>query len=116
MPAGHPRADQPDQGRLDDMLMIDEIVVVAFIDRLEQPPANFRQNADAHVFVFEIDDVIGFVGLFVRQRIVQRIRIDPAFGALRSTAEIKHRARLWIAGEVGRNDNVLFGYGNLIRR
>ena len=53
--AGHPRADQPDQGGLDHVLAIDEIVVVALVDRLEEPPADLRQDADPHVFVLQIN-------------------------------------------------------------
>ena len=43
----------------------------------------------------------------MRERIVERIRIDPAFGPLRLAAEIKHRARLRIPGRVGGDDHVL---------
>ncbi len=41
-PTGNPGADQADQGRLDDVLTVKEIVVVGFVDRLEEAAADLR--------------------------------------------------------------------------
>ena len=88
--AGNPRADQADERRLDDVLAIDEVVAVALVHRLEQPPADLRQHADAHVFVLQVNDAIGLVRLDAREGVVKRVGINAPLRALRVAAEIKH--------------------------
>ena len=70
--ARDPRADQPDQRGLDHVLAIDEVVVVGLVDAFEQPSADLGQDADAHEFVFQIDDLVVLVGLLEREIVIQR--------------------------------------------
>ena len=105
--ARHPSADEADERGFDDVLMIHEIVTVALVHGFEQSPADLRQHADAHEFVLEVNDAVGLVGFDVGERVVERIRINAAFGTLGIAAEIEHRVRLRIAGEVGGDGDVL---------
>jgi len=57
----HPGADEPDQGRLDDVLTVDEVIVVGLIDTFENPAADLRQDADPDVLVFQIDNGVSLV-------------------------------------------------------
>ena len=107
--AGNPGADQADERRLDDVLAINEVVAVALVHRLEQPPANLRQDADPHIFVFQIDDAIDLVRFDMGQRVVERVGINAALGALRVASEVEHRVRLRVSGQIGRDGQFLFG-------
>src|SRR5208337_1008000 len=68
--AGDPGPDEADQRRLDDVLAVDEVVVVGFIDPLEKTAAQFRKNADLYVLIFEIDDLVCFIRFLMRQRVI----------------------------------------------
>jgi hypothetical protein len=53
-PAGDPGAEHADQRRFDHALTVEEIVAVGFVERAEDPSADFRQDANLEVLVFEI--------------------------------------------------------------
>ena len=59
--ARNPGTCQPDQGRFDHPIIIDEVVSVGFIQRHLHPAANFRQNHDFKITVFEIEGFIRFI-------------------------------------------------------
>ena len=89
--AGDPRADQTDQGRLDDVLAVDEVVAVGFVDALEEAAAYFRQDTDADELVLEIDDFVLLVLFFGGEVVVERIGVDAPLRSLRGLAEIEDR-------------------------
>ena len=105
--ARDPSSDQPDEGGLDHVLPVDEVVVVGFVDALEQTSAEFGQDAQPDVLVFEMDQGVGLIDLPARERIVHRVGIHRALSALRLPTEEEHRVRLGSAGQVGRDDRFL---------
>ncbi len=107
-PARDPGADQPDERRLDDVLVVEEIVVVGLVHRFEHAPADFGENADADILVFEIDHLVGLVRFNVGQLVVQRIGVDSALGALGHPSEVEHRIELGRSGGIGGDDNFFF--------
>ncbi len=105
--AGDPGPDQSDQGGLDDVLAIEEVIAVGLVDGLEEPSADLRQDANLDIFVLEIDELVALVDLLAGQRVVKRIGIDPSLGALRLPPEEEHRALLRRTGQVGGDHGVL---------
>ena len=105
--AGYPCADQADKRGLDDVLTVNEIVVIRLVHRGEDTAADLRQHADLYVFVFQIDHLVGLVALFSGERVVKRIGVHAALGALGRPAEIEHRIRIGRAGQVSGNHDVL---------
>ncbi len=103
--ARDPGTQDADQRRLDDMLVIDELVAVGLVHRLEDFAAQFRDNADLYVLVFEIDHGVGLVRLLRGQAVVQRVGVDTLLRALRhcTAAEIELRIRIGRSDEIGRN-------------
>ncbi len=106
-PAGDPRAQQADQRRLDHMLVVDEVVAVGFVHRLEDLAADLRQNPDLHILVFQIDHGVGLVFFLRRQIVVRGIGIDAVLRALRRSAEVELRIGVRLAQQVSRDDNLL---------
>jgi len=69
-PAGDPSAKKRDQRGLDDVLPIDKVISISLVNRLEYLAAKFRNDANADVFVFEIDYLVSSVGFLCRKVIV----------------------------------------------
>ena len=64
--AGDPWASQPHQRRFDYILAVEEVIVlVGLVLADEDPPADFRQHDEPHVFVLQpgglIGDRVGFI-------------------------------------------------------
>ena len=57
-PARDPRPGQPDQGRLDHLVVVDEMVAVGFIQRHLHPPADFGQDHDLEIAILQKDGVV----------------------------------------------------------
>ena len=104
--ARDPRANQPDQRRLDDVLAVDEVVAVRLVDAREDAAADLRRDADLHVLVLEVDQAVRLVDLAVGQVVVERIRIDAALGSLRHAPEVEHRVGVRRPGLVRGDDLV----------
>ena len=106
--AGNPRANQADQRGLDDVLPVNEVVIVGLVHTLEDPAAEFRQNAQPDVLVLDVDQRVGLIDLLARQGIVHRIGIDRTLRSLRCAAEEEHRVQLGRPGQVGWDHRLLF--------
>ena len=57
--AGDPAAQQPDERGLDDVLLVEEIIPGALVQRGVDAPADFGHQLHAQVFVFQRDDAEG---------------------------------------------------------
>src|ERR1039458_9038722 len=108
--AGHPGADEADEGRLDDVLAIDEVIVVGLIDAFENAAADLRQDADLEVLVFQIDDGVSLVDFSARQRVVHGVGVDRSLRALRLAAEEERGVRFRVTCQISGDDNVGFPY------
>jgi hypothetical protein len=90
------------------VLPVKEVVVVGLVETFEYSPAYLRHDADPDVLVLQVDHLVGLVHFFVSESVVQGIGIDPAFGALRSAAEVEHGVLFGRAGQVGRDGHISF--------
>lgn len=103
-PAGNPGAEHSYKGGFYNVLVVDEIVIVRFVQRAEQPTAYLRQNRNLKIFVFKINCVVGLVLTVVGQDIEHRIGIYPALRPLVSSAGVEPGIGVRFTDEVGRND------------
>ena len=67
--AGYPRARDADHGGLDDGVLIDEFVVVVLIHRAVDLAAQFRQQHDFHMLVFQRVGIVILVDRLVGQAV-----------------------------------------------
>ena len=81
-PSGNPRARHADVRGLYDVLVVEDVVAVGLVHRVEQPSAYFRKDAQLYVFVLEKQRLIFDVFALARHVVVQRIRIYAAACAL----------------------------------
>src|ERR1035437_7072740 len=92
------------------MLVVDELVPVGLVDSLKYFAADFRQDADFDILVFEIDDLVFLLSLLGGQIIVDGIRIDSLLRALRTASEIELRVGIRRTDEIGRDGDLVFPY------
>jgi hypothetical protein len=107
--ARDPGPDQTDQRRFDHVLPVNEVVAVALIDGLKQAPADLRQDPDANIFIFQVNDAIELVRFDIGERVVERVRVNTAFRSLRALTEEEHRVRLGVSGQIGWDRHLLLG-------
>ena len=108
--AGNPRPGQADEGGLDHAVIIDEIILIGFVQCPLDPSAQFRQDHDIQVFVFQDYSLVlhvlrGFTDLFADGQ-----RIYLAGGTLIRPLFDEKRVLFQIADSIGRNGYRLFIY------
>ncbi|MNJ36733.1 hypothetical protein D3C77_315330 [compost metagenome] len=109
-PSGYPRSSQTDERRLNYPVVIDEIIVVRFVDGAIYAPANLRHNFNAHVFVFQNRHPIGNRRFIVFDFINDRMRVYSPCTALIHSFLQKHRILIRLSDPIGWNRDVLFPY------
>jgi hypothetical protein len=87
--------------------LINKIVAIGLVHGLKNFSADFRQDPDFHVFVFEIHNLVSLVSLRGRQVVVGGVRIDAMLRALGNSAKVKLRVGVGRADEI-RGDGDLF--------
>ena len=80
--AGDPGAKQSNESRFDDMLPIKKIVPIRLVLPDVNTPANFRQDHQMDVLVFQKNGFVGFIRLLIGNPIRERVGIDLAAAAL----------------------------------
>ena len=105
--ARDPGPQHADERRFDDVLAIDEIVAVGLVLGGKKAAADFRQDAQLEILVFQVDGLIGLVLLDVAQPVQKGVGIDGPLGALVGPAGIKHGIGLGRLDEVGGDDQRL---------
>lgn len=58
-PARNPWPGQPHQRRFDDVVVIDKIIAVGLVEGAVNPSAQFGQDHDAQILVFQPDGMVG---------------------------------------------------------
>ena len=101
--AGNPRAGKTDERRLDDLVVIDEVVAVGFIIGALNTAAELGQHHHADIFVFKPYGGIGLIGLFVEDFVDDRQGIDLAARTLIDALFKEHRVLIRSADAVGRD-------------
>ena len=81
-PAGNPGPRKAHQRGFDHLIVVYEIVAVRFVVRALYAPAEFRQNHDEQVFIFEAERLIDNVARFVADRFDDGVRVDFSRAAL----------------------------------
>ncbi|MNW45525.1 hypothetical protein D3C74_227920 [compost metagenome] len=107
-PPGNPWPSQANQRRFDDTVVVDEIVVVCFVERTVNPPAQLRHDLDTNIFVLENRQPIADLLLLVVNLIDDRMRVDPSGTALINAFFQKHRVFVRLPHPVRRNELILF--------
>ncbi|MNE63307.1 hypothetical protein D3C80_1586510 [compost metagenome] len=104
--AGNPRPGQTHQRRLDYPVIIDKIIVVGFIQCTVDPAADFRHNLDPHIFIFENDQLVVFIGFHIRDGLNYGMRIHAAGASLIHPFLQEHRIRICLSRLIRRNEHL----------
>ena len=113
-PTGNPRSGQPNEGRFDDVVVIDEMVSIGLVEGHVHPTAEFRQDHDLEIAVLQEYGFVGFVEPVIEDTIDDRMRIDDTAAALVNAFLQKHRVAIGFTDAIGWNDDVLFPDGYLV--
>ena len=105
--AGHPRACKADHRRLDDLVVINEVIIVGLIQRALNLAADLGQDLKLDVLVLEYSGVIGHILLLVADTGRERDRIEMSACTLIRLLLKKHRERFARSGFVSRDDEIL---------
>ena len=109
--AADPRSAEADEGRLDHMIVVDEIVVVRLIVGTLDPTAELRQDHHLQILILEPDRMIRLILLFIIYFFDRRVRIDASGASLVDTLLQEHRILIRLADPIGRDH--LDGFPNL---
>ena len=110
--AGNPRPGKPDERRLDDALVVNQIVAVGFVLNRVDAPANFGQNHHAKEFVFEPDCFPLSVGFGFCNAVRERQGINLAAAALINPLLQKHRILVRRRRQISWDDQFLLPGGH----
>ena len=104
--AGDPRAGQSDQGRLDHMIVINEMTLLDLVVRHLYPSAQFWQDHHLYIFIFQIHGMIGLILTSIFDLFNYRIRIyDPAASLIHTFFQ-EHRILLRFTNAIGREKDI----------
>ena len=106
--AGNPGAGQSNQGWFDDAVVVDEIVVIGFIECAVDAPTEFRHDFDVEVFVLKKHDVVGYWLFIVLNLVYNGIGVYFARTALIDAFLQKHGVFVWFTNTIGWNFDLLF--------
>ena len=102
-PPRNPRPRQPHQGWFDDLVVIDEVVVVGFVERHLHASTQLGQDHNFEVLIFEKNSGVVLVSFFVKDTIYHGVGINNATAALIDSLMQKQRLLEWLANPVGGN-------------
>lgn len=80
--SGDPGAGKPHKGRLDDMVVIDEIIAVCLVVSPLDASPKLRQHHDLQILVFQKDRPVHVVRLLVADLFCHRVGIDFSAASL----------------------------------
>src|ERR1700722_10128989 len=114
---GNPGPGQPNQGRLDDLLAVDDVVVVRLVMQDMKASANFWKHHGPDEFVFNPDGLPVALDGLLGDAVCKRQRINLAAAALINPRFQKHGIFVWRSGQISWNREILdprlYGAGNV---
>ena len=105
--AGNPRADEAHQRRLDDLVVVDEVVAVGLVVGALDAAAQLRQHHHADVVVLQPHRGIGLIDLLVEDLVDDGQRIHLAAGALIDALFEEHGVLVRLADAIGGQHDLL---------
>ena len=78
----YPRPRHPDVRRLHHVVVVEDVVAVGLVHRVQKPAAELRHYAQLHVLILHVQAVVGHVLLRARHVVVQWIWIDATLRPL----------------------------------
>ena len=99
--AGNPRTGEADEGGLDHVMAVEEIVPVGFVEADMDAAADFGKDHEPEKWVFKMDGLPGVIAFFFGDAVDERKRIDFAAAALIDTVLEEHWIFVGRRGEVG---------------
>jgi hypothetical protein len=102
--ARDPRAGEPDECRLDDVVAVEEVVVARLVVADVDPPAEFGQEHEPDPAVLEVDRAPLARGTRRRDAVDERDRVDPPARALVHPAVEEERIPVGLGRFVGLDD------------
>ena len=99
--AGDPWTGEAYKSRLDDVLPIEEIVAVDLVETDVDAPANFRENHEPQIFIFDVERLPRMVVPLGRNAIDKGQGIHASAAALIDALLKKHWIRIWRLWQVG---------------
>ena len=106
--ARYPRARQPDEGGLDDVVVVDEVALLQLVVGHLDAPAQLGEYHDLQVFVLEEHGAVRAVVALVLDLLDDGVGVDHAAAALVDALLEEHRVAVGTACAVGGEDDVLF--------
>ncbi len=103
--AGNPGAGQADQGRFDDLVVIDKVVVVGLVIGALNASAQLRENHDTDVLIFKPDGGIRPVLFDIENFINDRKRVHLSAASLIHAFFKEHGIPVCLSDTVCRNDH-----------
>ena len=108
--AADPGSQQSHQCRLDDFVIVDEVIAVRLVIGPLYPAAQLRQHHDVDIFVLQDDRIVCDILLLIHDLVYYRIGVDTPAAALIDALFQEHRILVRLADAIGRNRYLLSVY------
>ncbi len=105
--AGNPGPGKAYEGGFDHLIVVDKIIAVRLVVGALNAPAEFRQNHDKQILIFEAERLINRVARFVADRFDDGMRINLSRTALIDAFFKKNGVALGFSHRIGGNDDLL---------
>ena len=101
--AAYPRSGHSDVRRLHNVVVVEDVVAVGLVHRVQKPAAELRHYAQLHVLILHVQAVVGHVLLRAGHVVVQWIWIDASLRPLVGPVTLEDRRLLRRVKKVGRH-------------
>src|ERR1035437_4026840 len=102
--AGQPRSRQTDQGRFDDVVVVDERVTVGLVVCVLNPPAKTGHAHQLEILILQEPNPMLFLDFLVTDSVDDGVRIDASRATLIDALFQKHRVAIRLADEISGDD------------
>ena len=106
--AGHPGAQHSHIGRLDDMVVVEYVITIGLVDRIDQTSADFGKHAKFHIFVLHVESLVYDGILLSGHVVVQKIRINASARPLIRPVTLENRSFFRCIKQIGRHVDSAF--------
>ena len=77
-----PCSSHTDIGRLHHSIAVEYVIAVRLVDGIQKASSDFRKNTQFHIFILQIQTVVGNILLCPRHIVIQRVWIYTSLGTL----------------------------------